>query len=100
LTPVPFLTRSRGAYSVGAGSRGNRSGGSFVFLSRQTKSRKEVVLVATLPERHTERSGLSSWSLTRWLVVLGGVAAVIVAIVLIVMFAGGGGSGGGGAPGY
>jgi hypothetical protein len=52
--------------------------------------------VATLPEQHSERTGLSSWSLTRWLVSLGVVAAIIVGIVLIVMFAGGGSGGGGG----
>jgi hypothetical protein len=57
-----------------------------------------VVLVATLPERHSERTGMSSRSRTRWLVILGVVVAVIVAIVLIAMFAGGGS--GGGAPGY
>jgi hypothetical protein len=57
-----------------------------------------VVLVATLPERQTERTGMSSWSRTRWLVILGVAAAVIIGIVLIAMFAGGGG--GGSAPGY
>jgi hypothetical protein len=56
-----------------------------------------VVLVATLPERHSERTGMSSRSRTRWLVILGVVVAVVVAIVLIAMFAGGGS---GGAPGY
>jgi hypothetical protein len=54
--------------------------------------------VATLPERQTERTGMSSWSRTRWLVILGVAAAVIIGIVLIAMFAGGGG--GGSAPGY
>jgi hypothetical protein len=55
-----------------------------------------VVLVATLPERHTEQAGTSARSRTLWLVIGGIAAAVIVAIVLIAMFAGGGGS----APGY
>ena len=54
--------------------------------------------MATLPERQMERRGMSSWSRTRWLVILGVVAAVIVGIVLLAMFAGGGG--GGSAPGY
>jgi hypothetical protein len=40
---------------------------------------------------------MSSWSRTRWLVILGVAAAVIVGFVLIAMFAGGGG---GSAPGY
>ncbi|MFL5922562.1 MAG: hypothetical protein ACJ75Q_06495 [Gaiellaceae bacterium] len=52
--------------------------------------------MATLPERHTERRGMSSWSRTRWLVILGVAAAVVVGIVLIVVLAGGGGGGGGG----
>jgi hypothetical protein len=56
-----------------------------------------VVLVATLPERHTEQAGTGSRSRTRWLVIGGIAAAVIVAIVLIAMLAGGGG---GSAPGY
>jgi hypothetical protein len=55
--------------------------------------RKEVVLMATLPER---RTGMGSWSRTRWLVILGVVAAVIVAVVLIMALSGGGGGGGGG----
>jgi hypothetical protein len=53
--------------------------------------------VATLPERHTERTGMNSRSRMRWLVILGVATAVIVGIVLIAMFAGGGG---GSAPGY
>jgi hypothetical protein len=56
--------------------------------------RKEVVLMATLPER---RTGMGSSSRTRWLVILGiVVAAVIVAVVLIMTLSGGGGGGGGG----
>ena len=53
--------------------------------------------MATLPERQTERTGMSSWSRTRWLVILGVTAAVIVGIVLIAMLSGGGGDS---APGY
>jgi hypothetical protein len=55
-----------------------------------------VVLVSTLHERQTERTGMGSWGRAKWLVVLGIAAAVIVGIVLIVMLTGGGGSGGGG----
>ena len=71
---------------------------SFSQLSLRTRQRKEVVLVSTLHERRTERTGMGSWSRTKWLVVLGIAAAVIVGIVLIVMLTGGGGgsSGGGG----
>jgi hypothetical protein len=53
--------------------------------------RKEVVLMATLPER---RTGTGSSSRARWLVILGVVAAVIAAIVLIAVLSGGGGGGG------
>jgi hypothetical protein len=54
--------------------------------------RKEVVLMATLPER---RTGTGSPSRTRWLVVLGVAAAVFVAVVLFITLSGGGGGGGG-----
>jgi hypothetical protein len=53
------------------------------------------VLVSTLHERQTERTGMGSWGRTRWLVVLGIAAAVIVGIVLLVMLTGGGSGGGG-----
>jgi len=55
-----------------------------------------VVLVSTLHERRTERTGMGSWGRTTWLVLLGIAAAVIVGIVLIVMLTGGGGGSGGG----
>jgi hypothetical protein len=54
-----------------------------------------VVLVSTLHERQTERTGMGSWSRAKWLVVLGIAAAVIVGIVLIAMLTGGGSGGGG-----
>ena len=38
-----------------------------------------------------------TWSRTRWLVVLVGIAAVIVGIELVVMLTGGGGGSGGGS---
>jgi hypothetical protein len=60
------------------------------------QARKEVALVTTLHERHTEQRGPGSHSRTRWLLILGLVAAVIVGIVLVVMLTGGGSGGGGG----
>jgi hypothetical protein len=54
-----------------------------------------VELVSTFHERQTERTGMGSWSRTKWLVVLGIAAAVIVGIVLIATLAGGGSGAGG-----
>jgi len=51
--------------------------------------------MATYYPEHT-RSGLRSWSRTRWFVIGAAVIAVAVAIVLLVLYTGGGGGGGGG----
>ncbi|HKG42877.1 MAG TPA: hypothetical protein VKB10_01370 [Gaiellaceae bacterium] len=55
--------------------------------------------MATLHEQRTERSGLGSWSRTRW-VIVGLVLAAIVVAVLLVVYMGGGGGGGNGGGGY
>ncbi|HEX9381360.1 MAG TPA: hypothetical protein VF891_07655 [Gaiellaceae bacterium] len=51
--------------------------------------------MATFREEQT-RTGLRSWSRTRWLVLTGVLVAIVVAVVLILVYSGGGGSGGGG----
>jgi hypothetical protein len=53
--------------------------------------RKEVVLVATLPER---RAGMGSSSRTRWLVILGIVVAAAIVVVVLIMTLSGGSRGG------
>jgi uncharacterized membrane protein YcjF (UPF0283 family) len=72
-------------------STANRSSKSYVLQGIRQKG----VLVSTLHERQTERTGMGSWGRTKWLVVLGIAAAVIVGIVLLVMLTGGGSGGGG-----
>ena len=56
-------------------------------------------LVTTYHEEHT-RTGMRSWSRTRWLVTAMIVAAIAIAVVLIVLYSGGGGSSHGGGGGY
>jgi hypothetical protein len=51
--------------------------------------------VTTYHEEHA-RTGMRSWSRTRWLVTLGVIAAISIAVVLIVLYTGGGGGHGGG----
>ena len=51
--------------------------------------------MTTYHEEHA-RTGMRSWSRTRWLVTLGVIAAISIAVVLIVLYTGGGGGHGGG----
>ena len=52
-------------------------------------------LVTTYHDENA-RTGVRSWSRTRWLVVAGLLAAIAVVVVLVVLYAGGGGGSGGG----
>jgi hypothetical protein len=52
-------------------------------------------LVATFDEQ-PERTGLRSWSRTRWLMLAVLLAAIVVAVVLILTYTGGSSGGGGG----
>ena len=55
--------------------------------------------VATYHEEHA-RTGLRSWSRTRWLLVSVVLIAIVIGVVLIVTYTGGGGSSGPGGGGY
>ena len=55
--------------------------------------------MTTYHEEHA-RTGMRSWSGTRWLVTIGIIAAIAIAVVLIVLYTGGGGGGHGGGGGY